>query len=760
MHGESMGILLEKKEWQQLSEQLLNGTRNSRLLDYVNLGAQSGVKVLFFNIEEINQTENIGTAIGMNDEQEFFIQTLNIPDIVYNTLPYFRKIQSQMLMELAVRSEQQIINEQTNIKKKHLFEILKAKAQFLPYLPESDFPKGRECICVIGQKKHNHNWEISGLYAKDCEGELKSFDDFPNPNLMEVMRHLSHDIFTAIQYYFPGVDELGLKFSLNQDGTPFLHSTFSVYSILAKIKRWNREFYQKIVIWPLLRAKFLYEKSLLTPEIKIHKQTQDANSVDNWMAETKMSNSLPVFWIKIKPYSCKKYEVKVPGILAGIIQTIPQILKFGVKEEACEVISFEDSVPIWNSSYHYPIEIFLSDSLIEKMHIPADLIYQIRFEEKRAVIGPSIGFLLGEKVQQYHLRYMDKFLDRFGEYERFGGVVIAFSTKSIDWKEQIAYGMVYDFAQKQWRYDSAPIPNSLYRRNFHQDNYFISLLKELTNDNLFNSYHFKKSDLYTLKHELEIKNHLPETYLLRDFQALLDFLYLKKKIILKPASLSRGRGIFILEVNEGEISLTDYRESEKVHRQFTMAEDLKIYLEQTGILKQDYIYQTYISLLKVENRPFDVRIVMQKYNKMKWFCTGIECRVAKENEDLTNIARGGDAMTLEEVIKKTGLPVTFSTIYNNIMSLCQRFCQLMDQFEEHFAEFGIDIALDETGYPWLLEANIYPSFKGFKRLDYETYLKIRYQPLFYAVQIQDFKILDRDEVSQRYSFLENISNRT
>ena len=78
----------------------------------------------------------------------------------------------------------------------------------------------------------------------------------------------------------------------------------------------------------------------------------------------------------------------------------------------------------------------------------------------------------------------------------------------------------------------------------------------------------------------------------------------------------------------------------------------------------------------------------------------------------------------------------------------------MDQKNEHFAEFGIDIALDEHGFPWILEANIYPSFKGFKTLDYDTYLKIRTQPMFYAVQIQGFQILDEDAYGNTIQFHE------
>ncbi|MDR3644638.1 MAG: YheC/YheD family protein, partial [Clostridia bacterium] len=57
---------------------------------------------------------------------------------------------------------------------------------------------------------------------------------------------------------------------------------------------------------------------------------------------------------------------------------------------------------------------------------------------------------------------------------------------------------------------------------------------------------------------------------------------------------------------------------------------------------------------------------------------------------------------------------------------------------EHFAEFGMDIAVDRQKKLWLIEANVFPSFKGFKKTDRETYLSIRYQPLLYALSLTEF----------------------
>ena len=159
--------------------------------------------------------------------------------------------------------------------------------------------------------------------------------------------------------------------------------------------------------------------------------------------------------------------------------------------------------------------------------------------------------IIRRKNQIYNPEYMEKFSDRFGEYEKFGGLVIAFSPRSIDWNEEIVYGLIYDPEQKKWKYDSAPIPSTLYRRNFHQNKESIEQLIETTDNQLFNSYHFKKSDLYLLQEDPQMNKHLPETHFLKNVDQLIEFIKDKQKIILKPVSLSRGRGIFIIEKNRG-----------------------------------------------------------------------------------------------------------------------------------------------------------------------------------------------------------------
>ncbi|MBS4215925.1 hypothetical protein [Neobacillus rhizophilus] len=159
--------------------------------------------------------------------------------------------------------------------------------------------------------------------------------------------------------------------------------------------------------------------------------------------------------------------LKFPSSIAALLKKLPEAMKYGVREEVCRSFLFEeDSGALDKNFYHQPHELFISNSLAETLRIPADLIFQIQVVQEKVFLGPTVGLLLGEKNHLYNLSYMKKFKNRLGAYKRFGGVVIAFSTRSIDWVIKVAYGMMYDPIGNCWRYDSTTIPAAIYRRNF------------------------------------------------------------------------------------------------------------------------------------------------------------------------------------------------------------------------------------------------------------------------------------------------------
>ena len=765
---ETIGVLLSIREWNHLRRNKDN--KNGIWHLFAVKAEDINLKIVYFTLQHVSLPLLKTEAIVIEKNSEIKKETMDIPLIIYNPTKFNQKKYIKLLRELSNHPKFQVINEHHVIKKKNLFKLIQAQSDLYNHLQnekEDDPNNASMTIYVLGQKFSNREWEIPIIYVKD-KGGIKYLLEEASPllenlpqkftevkEIQGILYEHSEKLLKIIHYYYPGIYEVGLLFSINSNGQIKINSTCSFNSILKDLYSWNQQLCQSIFETSLKVAKELLQQKNNPEETNIQNQPNDLIKMNELFSSSVKENKKIKqlikegfsVWIKLRVFDDEKMTLKLPGELMKTISSELNILQFGIKEQPCNIIK-EGAVLLKNNTYNAPIEILISRSLLTKLYIPLDMIYQLHLSADKVILGPSIGLLLGEKNQLYTPAYMDKFSDRLGIYEKFGGLVIAFSSRSIDWEEKIAYGMIYDPIRKKWEYGTAPIPAAIYRRNFHQKPDQIKQLIELTDDKLFNSHHYKKSDLLTLQNEKKMKNHLPDTHLYKNMNELIEFVNEKQKVILKPVSLSRGRGIFVIEQSAGESEgyiLYDHRKGFRLQHLIPNAQGLEEMLSSLNIFHEKYLYQTYIPLLKVTNRPFDVRVVMQKYDKEHWICTGIECRVAGENEVLTNIARGGEAMTLEEVVEETGIDLSFEKVQKSILKLCQKFCSLMDKKENaHFAEFGLDIGLDQEGFPWIIEANIFPSFKGFKAMDFNTYLTIRYQPIIYAVHLQGFVVKEAE----------------
>ncbi|MEH7352352.1 YheC/YheD family protein [Neobacillus drentensis] len=762
---ETIGVLLSIREWNHLRRKKHNDDGIWHL--FAVKGEELSLKIVYFTLQHVSLQLLKTKAIEIEKDSGIKKHTIDIPSIIYNPTKFYQKKYIKLLRELSNHPKFQVINEHHIIKKKNLFELIQAQSELNKYLKngkENDQNNAPLTFYVLGQKSPNKEWEIPIIYVKDSSEKkhllveasslLENQPQKPK-EIQEILYDHSKKLLKIIHFYYPGIYEIGLLFSINSNGQIYIDSTCSFNIILKDLFAWNQQLCQKIFESSLKGAKEMIQQNAIPngsdkknqPKSSLNGKENSSGSVKEKKKIKHLNKDDLRIWVKLIPFEAEEMTIKLPGGLIHSSISELNALQFGIKEQPCK-IDIEGGVLLKYNTYYSPIEILISSSLLAKLHIPQDMVYQLKVSTDKVIIGPTIGLLLGEKNQIYNPAYMEKFSDRLGIYENFGGLVIAFSSRSVDWEEKIAYGMIYNPKQKHWEYGTAPIPDAIYRRNFHQKPVWIKQLIELTDEKLFNSHHYKKSDLLLLQNDKKINKHLPDTHLFKNTNELIEFVNKKKKVILKPVSLSRGRGIFLIEKGLGERKgyvLHDHRKGFRLQHHIPDAKGLKEILKDLNVLHDKYLYQTYIPLLKINNRPFDVRVVMQKYDKEHWICTGIECRVAGENEVLTNIARGGEAITLEEVISKAGNHLTIEKVEKNILKVCKEFCDLMDKKDEHYAEYGLDIGLDKEGYPWIIEANIFPSFKGFKAMDYNRYLKIRYQPLIYAVHLQGFAVTETGE---------------
>ncbi|MBE4909424.1 YheC/YheD family protein [Bacillus luteolus] len=448
-----------------------------------------------------------------------------------------------------------------------------------------------------------------------------------------------------------------------------------------------------------------------------------------------------MIWVKIQKdheHQTDELTIYLPNWLAIEVQNTT-FLYFGNQKLKVNVRTFH-SKKTDNHSYNNPLKINCSQDLLDVLHIPDEVPYKLYVKEGIIHLGPVIGLLLGEQHYYYHHRHMQEYSDAVRNYNQIGGLVIAFKECSIDWDKKCLFGLYYHSESKKWHYQKLPIPSVIYRRGYKSNQQVAEKLSRYTNDKVFNSFRYDKWELHKeLSNNVKFKQYLPDTYKLENQHDVLKLLHETSKIILKPSDLSRGRGIYIFKKQTSDsILAVDYNEGNK--REFTIPNwAIEDYLSQENLLSKNYILQPYLDLAKIEGNPWDIRVVMQKNIKSGWQCSGIECRVAGKNQFVTNISRGGMALPIKMALEESFGPSVHSNLLKtNVIAAAQHFCEIMDETGEHFAEFGLDLAFDVNQKLWFIEANMRPTFNGFKKMDMANYYYICQNPIRYAAAVDGF----------------------
>ncbi|MBP2642746.1 MAG: hypothetical protein H6Q67_633 [Firmicutes bacterium] len=441
-------------------------------------------------------------------------------------------------------------------------------------------------------------------------------------------------------------------------------------------------------------------------------------------------------WAKIEVIPSDRESIYLPSSVSIEGKSSMEIVLGG--RSANVSVAYIDGQKLEESSFENPSKLVISDKLKDKLLIPETLVYRVKISDSRIVLGPVIGLLLGNYTKRYNPEHMKKYSDRFGIYNKIGGLIYAFSPQSINWQNLTAYGLYYNITKKVWEYGCFPLPEVIYRRDFHSHPRYINKLNEFTGGKLFNSYRFSKYELYDrLRQNSELSKYHPPTELSLNFDQVKKFIDYHSKVILKPIDLSRGRGICIIEKKDSDYIITDYRNRTPEVSVCSDNESLETFFAINKNLFEKYLIQKCLQLARIGDSVFDIRVVMQKQKNKIWGCTGIECRVAKNHSHLTNISKGGYALSLDKALYQA-FPGACELLTRQVNELSQKFCLYMDTLGEHFAEFGVDIGIDIDKNLWLIEANVFPSFKGFKKMDWQTYLSIRYTPFHYALALTQF----------------------
>ncbi|CAG7631166.1 YheC/YheD family protein [Paenibacillus allorhizosphaerae] len=283
-----------------------------------------------------------------------------------------------------------------------------------------------------------------------------------------------------------------------------------------------------------------------------------------------------------------------------------------------------------------------------------------------------------------------------------------------------AVGYTYNPMTKSWDKKLQPLPNIIYNRIPYRKFELLPEVQQIIQScmrngqiRFFNPSFFNKWTLYEwLNQSKRTQPYIPVTEQLSNVSALDDLLKAHETVYLKPIRGKAGKGIMKVSLTEKsksriyELSIQDKTKSHisrysDVHKLWSQIRDLTD--------SKDYIMQQGISLASFKDRPFDLRVLVQKNGKGEWSIAGVGARLAGKMSITTHVPRGG---SIDDPLKL--LAVSFGTqaskrIISKAKQAALTIARQIEKASGHtLGEMSMDLGVDNEKNIWFFEANSKP----------------------------------------------------
>jgi len=212
------------------------------------------------------------------------------------------------------------------------------------------------------------------------------------------------------------------------------------------------------------------------------------------------------------------------------------------------------------------------------------------------------------------------------------------------------------------------------------------------------------------------------------------------RVILRPIDFCINEPVYFLEITDDNIIITDNKKIHSTKKIICYHSELKELLQTKGVSLDSYFLQKDIRYIRTGELPYDIRVAMKKAAGVNWKCISIQFIMGKNKILLNKILDKSKEMYLKDVLKKS-LPIGCKQeqLIKQINVICQKACNMLEQFSPNLYEYEFDIAIDRDKKLWISDINVINSYKEFKVLDFNTYFSRKYAPILYAAPIFNLK---------------------
>lgn len=397
-------------------------------------------------------------------------------------------------------------------------------------------------------------------------------------------------------------------------------------------------------------------------------------------------------------------------------------------------------------------KIYLSDDLESCMFIPNHATLQIKkISSDQLELGPLIGIFINEK----NINYINsgKSVASYNQYsaacKSLYGLCCLFSIENIDWDNNTIDGLIKN--NNRWINTTLPLPKVIYDRNVKKRIDGIELRERLDGKcHIINCFPKlgKIETIESLSKNPALINFIPETIPYRSSADVENKLQYCPCLYVKPNSLSKGKGIYRISINNTSNSeyVLDYRNKDSNHTVYLQnIDDLEQYVSQYSTKGGGYIIQNEIKKASFRGNPFDFRLLYQKNWQGEWIASGIAVRMGAPGSVITSPRSGGSVALFQTVLKEV-FNEDISTpngLYENVISIGREIALAIEHEFGDCVELGLDMTIDINRKIWIIEVNGKPLKVSLKWLKNPSLIsRCNKRPIEYAVYLTGFKSAD------------------
>ncbi|MEI4605765.1 YheC/YheD family protein [Bacillus cereus] len=290
-----------------------------------------------------------------------------------------------------------------------------------------------------------------------------------------------------------------------------------------------------------------------------------------------------------------------------------------------------------------------------------------------------------------------------------------FTLGKVNIKTEKILGKVYEYGK--WIEKEYSFPDVIYNASNRVSDKNQQVFDYLYDRIPFTSYSVgNKLSVYDrIKKAEKFKQHLIPFYGLTDDNILFDMINRYEKVIIKPISGNKGKGIIFIEKNGMHYNVNASMQVTTMNKKQLLS------FVSYKIQEKGYIVQQFISCQMRSGNVYDFRLHVQRNGEGDWVITSIYPRIGPLGSIVSNMGSGGYSTYLDIFLK-----TEFDKDWYNIQRYLEQFAI---NFSNHFNslykdvlfdELGIDVGIDNNQKLWLFEVNWRPGVPNIFNLELDV----------------------------------------